>query len=166
MIREKFKKDNHIWKVVICLLLCFVVMGVLQTSTAAEESEKAVIILRPESVEMVQEEEVPEITAKASGKGDMKLVLNEDTGYTVQDLLDSFNKGNHYQISCSADGKVDGEFPIKIKLSEKIEDSLAKDWLGKVRIDLQDGKVTVKNTDNGKMINSRKMTVNMQPMNL
>ena len=89
-----------------------------------------------------------------TGSGELNLVLDEDTGYTVQDLLDSFNKGNHYQISCNVDGKTDGEFPIKIKLSEKIEDSLSKDWLGKVRIDLKDGRVTVKNKygqwENGK----------------
>lgn len=145
MIRDKLRRDNYIWKVVICFLLCVVVMGVLQTSTAAEENEKAVITLGPESVEMMQGEEVPEITAKATGTGELKLVLDEDTGYTVQDLLDSFNKGNHYQISCNVDGKTDGEFPIRIKLSEKIADSLSKDWLGKVRIDLKDGKVTVKN---------------------
>lgn len=145
MIKEKFKKDNYIWKVVTCLILCFVVMGMLQMSTAKEESERAVITLAPESVAMVQEEEVPEITAKATGRGDLKLILDADTGYTVQNLLDSFNKGNHYQISCNVDGKIDGDFPIKIKLSEKIEDSLSKDWLGKVRIDLKDGKVTVKN---------------------
>ena len=142
-------------------------MGVLKTSTAAEESERAVITLGPESVEMMQEEEVPEITAKAIGNGDLKLVLDADTGYTVQDLLDSFNKGNHYQISCNVDGKTDGEFPIKIKLSEKIEDSLSKDWLGKVRIDLKDGKVTVKNKyGQWKKVNLRKMTVDMQLMNL
>ncbi|WP_461815966.1 polysaccharide deacetylase family protein [Faecalimonas sp.] len=145
MIKEKFKRDNYMWKVVACLVLCFVVMGMLQMSTAKEESEKAVITLAPESVEIVQEEEVPEITAKAIGSGDLQLVLDADTGYTVQNLLDSFNKGNHYQISCNVDGKIDGDFPIKIKLSEKIEDSLSKDWLGKVRIDLKDGKVTVKN---------------------
>ena len=45
MIRDKLRRDNHIWKVVICLVLCFVVVGVLQTSTAAEESERAVITL-------------------------------------------------------------------------------------------------------------------------
>ena len=68
MIRDKLRRDNHIWKVVICLVLCFVVVGVLQTSTAAEESERAVITPGPESVEMMQEEEVPEITANAHRK--------------------------------------------------------------------------------------------------
>lgn len=154
MIKEKFKKDNYTWKVVTCLILCFGVIGMVQMSAAKEESEKAVITLAPESVEMLQEEEVPEITAKATGSGDLKLLLDADTGYTVQNLLDSFNKGNHYQISCNVDGKIDGDFPIKIKLSENIEDSLSKDWLGKVRIDLKDGKVTVKNKygqwENGK----------------
>ena len=129
MIRDKLRRDNHIWKVVICLVLCFVVVGVLQTSTAAEESERAVITLGPESVEMMQEEEVPEITASGTGSGELNLVLDEDTGYTVQDLLDSFNKGNHYQISCNVDGKTDGNFRLKLNCQRRFKTRFQKTGL-------------------------------------
>lgn len=143
--RKRQKQRTVIFKVGICTVLCFMVAVLFHTAAAAEDIEKTVITLKAESTEMVQDGEIPALAAKASVKGDKSLILDEATGYSVQDLLDEFNKGKNYQLLCSADGKVDGKFPVDIELSGQIEESLVREWLGKVDVKLKGGTFVVKN---------------------
>lgn len=143
--RRKKKQRNTMLKVGICAALCFMVAILFHTAATAEDIEKTEITLKAESVQMVQDGEIPSLAAKATVTGDKTLVLDKATGYSVQDLLNDFNKGENYQILCDADGKVDGKFPISIELASQIEDSLVREWLGKVDVKLKGGTFVVKN---------------------
>lgn len=147
MINKVLKNKGKTWKFLACVCLCFLAAGIFSAAATAKEEVKTIVTVTASPVEMVQDGEMPKLSVKASVKGDSKTVLDSKTGYTVQDLLDSFKKGKNYQLQCEADGKTDGKFPITVKLSEKVENSLVREWLGKVKIDVKNGTFVVRNKD-------------------
>lgn len=145
MTKRNVKGKSDRWKLLACAVLCLLTTGMFGAAATAKDKPKTFITLTASSAEMVQDGEMPALTAKASVQGEKDLVLDEKSGYTVKDLVKSFNKGEQYQLVCKADGKLDGEFSIDVVLSDEIEEALVKDWLGKVKIALKSGTFVVKN---------------------
>lgn len=145
MIMQKLRDKSTAWKSIICVVLCFLAMIFASSAAAAEDKVETVITLTAASAEMVQEGEIPALTAKAVLKGDKNLVLNKKKNYTVQNLLDSLNRGENYKVFCKTDGKKDGKFPIEVDLSEKLKDDLSINWSDKVVIETKSGTLHVKN---------------------
>lgn len=116
----------------------------------AEKSRKIEIELSAGHFEMLQDEEIPELRVKATMNSkkpvkDLKYIVNEDTNYTVQDLLDSLNKGDGYVVSCRANGKKEGKYPIKLELSSALQEKLEENTDGRVEIHVSNGTLNVKN---------------------
>lgn len=145
MITHKIRNDSKTKKMIICVVLCLFAVCMLSTAAANVSKEKAIITIKVPSAEMVQGEDMPELKAKVSVTGDSKFVLDKKKGYKVQDLVKSLKKGENYNILCDADGEKEGKFPIKLELSDDIQDALVKDWLGKVKVEQEAGTFVVKN---------------------
>lgn len=143
--RRRARYRNNMKKLGICAVLCLFAAIIFYTASAADETEKAVITLKAKSTEIVQNEKMPELEVEVSVKGDKTLVLDKKKGYTVENLADDLKKKENYQLKCKADGKIDGEFPVQLKLEKKLADTILKDWFGKVDVNLENGTFTVKN---------------------
>lgn len=134
----------------ICVLLCVLVMIFVGRAAMPEGKDETVLELTADSVEIMQGEEVPELKATAVfsdhvEEKEKKKFLSKEAEYTVQDLVDDLNKGDGYEIKCSADGTEEGSFPVEIKFSSDLKNSLESEWLGKVKVVLKNGTVKVKN---------------------
>lgn len=145
--RRRKKQGNSISKssiigvIIVCLISCLF----LNREASASESDEVTVVLKAEDVSIVQGEEKPVFQAKAAAKGDVTRKLEENTGYTVQDLLDELNKGTGFTLNCDADGTKEGEYAIKPELTSEITTPLLSEWFGKVKIEVKDGTFTVKN---------------------
>lgn len=126
---------------IVCLLAC----AFLSSGAAASENSEICVTLKVEDVSIVQGEEKPVFTAGAVCQGNAAAVLDANTGFTVQDLVDELNRGIGYTLECETDGSREGSYVIKAELTSQITNPLNLDWFGKVRIDIQDGKFQVKN---------------------
>lgn len=134
----------------VCVCLCFFVMLAVGGAASVGDSKEVVIRLTADSAEITQDEQVPELKAKAglpenTGEKKKRAFLSKDAEYTIQDLEDDLNKGNGYEIECDADGTEEGTFPVRVKLSSDLRNSLESEWLGKVRLEIREGKVKVRN---------------------
>lgn len=125
--------------------LIFMVMLLCSTAAAASQEKAARITLKAPESDMMQEAEKPVFSADVTVEGDESIILDEAIGFTVKELADQLRKGQQYELQCKADGTVEGEFPVKVKLSRELENALINKWLGKVQVHAKDGLLTVKN---------------------
>lgn len=145
-IRGNRRRNRFSWSSVAGILMLFVLCCLFlnRSAVAGKETETAVI-LQAETRSVFQGEEVPKLEATAVCQGEADQVLEEDTGYTVQDLVEELNQGKGFTISCKGTGEKEGTFPLKIRLSGEISTLLYSEWFGKVRVEVREGTLTVKN---------------------
>ena len=103
------------------------------------------ITLEVKSASITQDEEVPKFKVDVIAKGNQKKILDKKTNYTVKKLVSELKKGKHYEISCKADGKTDGKFQIKLKLTDDLKKKLENTWARKLKFTVNKGTHTVKN---------------------
>ena len=103
------------------------------------------IVLRVDSVTMIQDEKVPKFKVDVAARGNEKKILDKKDDYTVKKFVSELKAGKNYEVSCKADGKTDGKFKIQIKLSKKMKEKLEKDWSRKMKFTVEQGTLTVKN---------------------
>lgn len=127
-------------------ILLLMVLTAFQVVRAVGKGRIAQITLHADNQSIMQDEEVPLLTASASCEEKKeKIVLDKDKDYTVKDLLKELNSGQDYSIKCDADGTKEGKFPIKLTLSKELSKKLESDWDGKANIVVTKGYLTVKN---------------------
>ncbi|MDY5845614.1 MAG: polysaccharide deacetylase family protein [Bariatricus sp.] len=145
--RRKRKKHNVISPISIIgvLAVCLVSALLLSYGAAAGMDKEILVKLKVDDLSAIQGEERPLLTAKATCDGDKETILDKDTGYTIQDLVDELNRGTGYTLECDGDGSEEGEFPIKAELTSVITTPLYEEWFGKVKVDVEDGVFEVKN---------------------
>lgn len=139
--RNSISSASIIGVLMLCLFSCLF----LSHAAAAKESDELTVELKAEDVSIIQGEEKPVFQAKAECKGDTSLKLEDESGYTVQDLLDELNRGVGFTLNCDADGTVEGEYPIKPELTSEMTTPLLSEWFGKVKVETKEGIFTVKN---------------------
>lgn len=139
--RNSISSGSLIGVFVVCFLSCLF----LSHAAAAKESDELTVVLKAKDVSIVQGEEKPVFQAEAECKGDTSLKLEDESGYTVQDLIDELNKGIGFTLNCEADGTAEGEYTIKPELTSEMTTPLLSEWFGKVKIEVKEGIFTVKN---------------------
>ena len=149
-IRKRNKKrDNRnrisIFSIAGIILLCVFCIFMITGGSAKENKKGIPIVIKTNDVSIFQGEEKPEFTSEVRSEGDPALVLNEKTGYTLQNLLDDLKRGAGYTLECDADGTKEGKFPIKVQLTSEVTTPLYAEWFGKVSIDVEEGTFEVKN---------------------
>jgi len=128
-----------------CVILFIAAGGAVLASGVLGKAMNAKVILTVESQTMVQDEERQPFSAKAKSDSDAGKVINKNTGFTVQDLLDDLNSGIGYELSCDGDGTVEGEFPIHAALDDYMQERISSEWKNKVKVEAVDGELVVQN---------------------
>ena len=127
--------------VFVCILCAFL----CTSSTSVNQGKNLVVILKAESHDMLQGQDLPEYHAVATCNGDVDTYLEKDNDYKVKDLLEELNHGIGYEIQCDADGSEEGKFDISIQLKSELLTPMYSNWFGKVSIITEDGELLVKN---------------------
>lgn len=143
-LRKKIRKRVGMFLHIFALFLVSTVL-LIGLTTAATSKQETQIQLRLEDESILLGEEMPKFQAEIKSQGDMKTVLNQETGYTVENLLKELNEGKHYTVICDADLTKEGEYPMHLKLDDTIHKALGKDWIGLVTIETEDAIFRVKN---------------------
>ena len=142
--RRKFGSISPV-SVVGTVLVCVIAALLLNRGAAAGKNHEVTITLEAEDASIVQGEMKPVFKARAVCEGKTEKVLDKESGYTIQNLLDELNRGIGYTLECDTDGSREGSYPIRPVLTSEITTPLYGDWFGKVKIDARDATFRVKN---------------------
>lgn len=133
--RRKIRHRNRLLKLLILVAAIVLVCG----ATFAGVQEKHVeIIIKAENLSIMQEAQVPVLTAEISLQGKGKIILDTKNKFSANDLLDRLKSGEGYTLSCETDGISEGEYPITVQLDSELEELLLGEWKDKVVISTQD----------------------------
>ena len=139
--RERVKR-----KLIGAGILCLFVILFVQMAAASGKDTSAQITLAVNDITILQDETIPKMTATASCTEQQQgIVLDAATGYSVKDLVDSLNRGEGYTVTCEADGKEEGKFPITLNLDDGLKGELESKWPDTVYLMISDGLLKVKN---------------------
>jgi len=144
MKRNKFYKEK---KIVAMVIICLFVTGLFSTSATAGREQMVTIVVRAEPQEIIEGEELPEFTVDVTANGDEQTILNPENNYTVRNLMDDLSQGIGYTIGTEMEEATEGRFPIQIRISEELEQSMLNEWLGMIRIRFEQGTLTVRNQE-------------------
>ena len=139
--KENFKKGKLKYVIAGCII-CVIVFAL---AIFAYLQQETVITLEAQPAEMIQGEALPEISVKVTLEGSKKRILDWKPKYTVNNLLTACEKGETYQAVFDTDGKMEGEFQVKIELTKEFQESLKSGLGEKVTIQTEDASLTVKN---------------------
>lgn len=147
--RRRQQNRNRISGVGILKIVVAVVLVVFLLTRASAFFKKNVIEinLTAQNAEMYVGEEKPVFEAKVSCEGDTQTILDEDTGYTIQNLIDELEGDTGYTLESSGDGSEVGTFDIIPELTSAVSTPLDTDWSDKVKINVVKGVLTVKEID-------------------
>lgn len=104
-----------------------------------------VVTLQVDSVTIRQDDAMPELKVYAEYSGKQNLVLDESTGYSVDDLVNELNQGNGYQLLNSADNTKEGSYGLALDLVQELKEKFVFSWNTKVRYRVKTGSVEVLN---------------------
>ncbi|MEG0355340.1 MAG: polysaccharide deacetylase family protein [Lachnospiraceae bacterium] len=125
--------------------ICLIAVLLFSTAAAASKDKHGLINIKVKSETMVQEQAMPTLTVDVSCKENLDVMLDVEKKYTVGDLVKDLKAGTAYTLDCKADGITEGVFPIQVTFSDTVKKELDIDWLVKVRIDVENGTLTVQN---------------------
>lgn len=106
------------------------------------------IQISSEDREVYVGEEQPPLTMEVTSdteKYNKRIRLEKKKKFTAEDLLLRLQRGEGVSLVCDADLSVEGTYPVRIELGEKLKEKLGRDWEKKVRIQIKEGALTVKN---------------------
>ncbi len=133
-------KNRVIVGLIIILALLFLCTGV-----GVFMASLPVITLKVDNVTIREEEAVPELKVYAEFDGKETMVLDEQSQYTVGDLLAEINAGNGYVLEQSVNSAIKGEYPLTLEWQQELKTKFATKWQYKVRYQIENGNFTVLN---------------------
>lgn len=145
--KKRNKKQISVWGMVGLLVAVLLLILAATRATALFKDKVVEIDLTVQDAEMYVGEEKPVFTAKVSCKGDTSVVLDEETDYTIQDLIDELQNGSGYTLESDGDGTEVGEYPISAVLTSAVATPLNTEWLDKVAVHTEKGTFKVKEID-------------------
>ena len=84
--------------------------------------------LKVQDVSMLQDEEIPQIRAKASCKEEKYNKKELEKGYTIQNFLKDLNAGKGYVLTYDIDQTKEGDYPITLSLENDLEKKIEQNW--------------------------------------
>lgn len=124
-----------------------VLLFVLEYYTWKNES-LPVVTIQVEDVSIYPDESVPEFIVHVSAdEQTQQIELDSKDKYTVKQLLDELNNGQGYQIQCDLDSEnlLEGEYKIKLVLTENMEERISQDWKKLITLEIKEGILKVNN---------------------
>lgn len=150
MARRRRKHSiNYIspMKIGVVCVIAFLVMIFATRATGIFKENVVEINLTAQDAEMYIGEDKPVFVAEVSCEGDTEIILDEDTGFTIQNLIDELNSGTGYTLESDGDGSETGEYEIKAELTSAVSTPLNTDWFDKLKINTKPGTLKVKEID-------------------
>lgn len=123
--------------IIIALLLFCVLAGVHSESVP-------VVTLKVNNVEMLQDEEIPQIQVEV-GCDAKDVALDGEDAQMLEKILEDLSQGKGYQIQSQIDHTKEGVYPLELELEEELKETFSKTWYGKIRCVIENGSVVVKN---------------------
>ena len=87
-----------------------------------------VVTLQVDNVAIRQDEALPELTVHAEYSGKQNLILDENTGYSVEDLVQDLNQGKGYLLVNDADNTKEGSYKLKLDFVQELKDQFVFSW--------------------------------------
>lgn len=145
--REKQKKrrkrrKNRLLKIIIFICMLLLVCG---ATFAGVKEKKARIIIKADSLSMIQEADMPIFTAKIELEGKEKMILDSKEKFSIKDLMKKLENREGYTLVCETDGVSEGKYPVTVVLDSEIQELLSGKWKDKVEIFTEDAVLTVQN---------------------
>lgn len=125
-------------RVAVGLIISFVLL-IFMTGTYFHMKYLPVVTLKVDSVKIRQDEAIPELKVHAEFSGKRNIMLDEETGYRVSDLVDELNQGQGYQLKFDVDNTTEGVYSLELELDSSIQEKLIRYWNFRVRCEIQDG---------------------------
>ena len=104
-----------------------------------------VVTLQVNSVTIRQDDALPELEIYADYNGKQDIVLDESSGYSVNQLMNELNQGNGYQLKNGVDTTKEGTYELTLDLVEELKEKFVHSWNQKVRYRIVAGTVNVLN---------------------
>lgn len=145
MKKRRGEKKKQTGKITGLILLCLAVILLFSTASASGLDEQAVVQIKVKNEVMYAEQGIPSLSVEVTSKSDSNMILNPKTKYTLGKLTEALQAGQGLTVTSTADGIQEGTFPVTAELSEDIKDLLNTEWIGKVKIQITDGSLVVKN---------------------
>jgi len=123
-----------------------VLLGFTAFLTVRAYTQPIDITLKLDKAVITQGEELPALKATAVYKGKSPdKMLDKKRKLTIKDFINELNSGKYYTLSYNADASVDNTYPVKIILNKDFQKRMKEKWASRVRLDVQDGTLVVKN---------------------
>lgn len=103
-----------------------------------------VIHMKASNITIRQDEELPALSVDVEVDKEDEMIEDEND-YSVSDLVKELQEGKHYQIVHTDDLSKEGEYQLEIKLDDETQKKIDKDWKWRVRLELEDGSMTILN---------------------
>ena len=133
-------KNKVVVGLIITLALLFFCAGV-----SVYQYFLPVVTIQVNSVTIRQDDDLPEIEIHADYSGKQDIVLDEGTGYSVNQLMNELNQGNGYQLVNNVDNTKEGTYALTLELSEELKEKFVYSWNQKLRFRIEAGTVEVLN---------------------
>ena len=95
--------------------------------------------------EIRESEEIPAFSVNVTCDTEKNIVLDKNTGYSLEDLKNDVASGNGYVIEHEANAKKEGSYTITLKLNEEWNEKFQSNWSKKIELNIQNGNLNVKN---------------------
>lgn len=103
------------------------------------------VTLAISDAEMRESEELPAFSVNVTCNTEKNIILEKDSGYSLEDLKNDISSGNGYEIEHNADIDTEGVYTLVLKLNSELNEKLEKSWSKKVQLVLKEGSLHVKN---------------------
>jgi len=139
-MHSKFEDKN----IVVGLIVIVVLLLFCGTISIYKET-LPVIKLSVEDETIRQEETLPDYKINVEFDGDKTTVLDKESQYSIQDLLQDLSDKNGYTIESSVNNLKEGTYSLDINLGTVLKENMTYRWGLKFRYELESGLITVLN---------------------
>lgn len=113
-----------------------------------------VVTIQVNNVTIRQDDALPEFEIYADYSGEQDIVLDESTGYSINQLMSELNQGKGYQLVNDVDNTKEGTYALTLEILDELKEKFVYSWNQKVRFRTVSGTVEVLNKygdwENGK----------------
>ena len=112
------------------LLTIFVGGGWFYTCLTREATLTIYVV----ETEMIKGEALPEFSVQVEIEGSERAFVDLEERYMAMELAQDLKELKGIEMQCEADGKSEGEYPIKLNLKPEFKSQIVDGYIGNVRI--------------------------------
>ena len=131
-------------KIVVGLIMTFALLFFC-AGVSVHQYFLPVVTLQVNSVTIRQDDALPELEIYAKYNGEQNIVLDESSGYSINQLVNDLNHGNGYQLVNGIDNTKEGTYDLTLDLVQELKKKFVYSWNQKVRYRIVSGTVNVLN---------------------